>query len=206
MTKQQKVGAIIERLSKIWPNPQSELNYSTPLELLVATMLSAQTTDKTVNTVTPALFAAYHTAQDYASADIQELDALISKINFHRIKAKNIIAAAQLIVNKHHGQVPQTLEELDELPGVARKTANVVLGNAFHKNQGIAVDTHVIRLTNALGLTTTKDPVKIEQDLMAIVPQEWWTNFSHLLILYGRYYAPARQKLSSDDLLADLYI
>lgn len=206
MTKEQKVELILERLYQIWPEPKSELNYATPIQLLVAVMLSAQTTDKTVNLVTPALFSRYKSVYDYAMADEQELDAIISKVNFHRTKAKNIISAAKMIMQKHQGVVPATMTELDDLPGVARKTANVVLGGAFNKQEGIAVDTHVIRLSNCLGLTASKDPVKIEQDLMQIVPQAQWTAFSHLLILYGRYYCPARKACCDCDILGDLCI
>lgn len=192
MTPQEKVNIIIDRLSKVYPNPQTALHFNNPLELLIATILSAQANDKTVNLVTPALFTKYKTVQDYAGAPPDEIDGYIKKLNFHRNKAKNIQAAAKIIAEKYHGNVPQTMEELDALPGVARKTANVVLGNAFGKNEGIAVDTHVARLSKKLGLTENTDPVKIENDLMKIVPRDEWTKFSHLLILFGREYCPAR--------------
>jgi endonuclease-3 len=192
MTKGEKTLEIIKRLSKVYPHPKSALHWETPLQLLIATILSAQTTDKLVNTLTPALFAKYKTAKDFAKADVSDIDDMIKKVNFHNNKAKNIQAAAQMIVEKFNGEVPTTMEELDSLPGVARKTANVVLGDAFHKSEGIVVDTHVIRLTNKLGLTTQKDPVKIEQDLMTLVPKDHWRFFGHYLTLFGREYCPAR--------------
>ena len=204
MTKQQKVEIILDRLYHIWPEPKTELQFHTPWQLLVATILSAQTTDKVVNQVTPDLFAAYPSIEDMAKAKELELDLLIARVNFHRTKAKNIIAATKMIMAKFDGQVPKTIEELDSLPGVARKTANVVLGDAFGIRSGIAVDTHVIRLAHCFGLTTHTDPVKIEQDLMAIVPPAEWTNFSHLLILFGRYYCPAKKKCCECEILGDL--
>lgn len=206
IAKQQKVHNILDRLYTLWPEPKTELVYTNPLQLLVATMLSAKTLDKTVNMVTPALFARYQTAADFANADFAELDKLIAKINFHRTKSATIIAACHIIATQHHGQVPQTMAELDALPGVARKTANVVMGNAFNNPQGIAVDTHVGRLSRNYGLTTHTDPVKIEQDLMAIVPKQHWIAFSHLLILYGRYHCPARKPRHECELLADLCV
>ena len=141
-----------------------------------------------------------------ASASVEEIDEKIKKVTFHSNKAKNIKAASEIIMKKHNGKVPQTMDELDALPGVARKTANVVLGDAFNKSEGIVVDTHVRRLANRLGLTHSEDPVKIEQDLMQIVPREYWIHFPHLLILYGREYAPSRPKKGVEDILDDLYI
>lgn len=204
MTKEEKVKEIIKKLDKVFPHPRTELVYETPLQLLVATILSAQTTDKLVNTLTPALFKKYKTAQDFAKASAADIDEMISKVNFHYNKAKNIKAAAEMIVEKFNGKVPETLEELDSLPGVARKTANVVLGDAFGKSEGITVDTHVIRLSNKLGLTTQKDPVKIEQDLMKIVPRDRWIDFPHMLTLFGRRYCPARPHQCDDCPLGDL--
>lgn len=205
MTKQEKVQEILKRLYKIWPKPRTELQYSNPLELLIATILSAQATDKLVNQVTPNLFKKYKTAQDFASVSVNELDADIRRVNFHVNKAKNIKAAAQMITQKYGGNVPASMEELDSLPGVARKTANVVLGNAFGKAEGLVVDTHVMRLSQQLGLTQEKNPEKIEQDLMKIVPKDKWIDFSHLLILYGRHKCPARKKVCTDcPELADL--
>lgn len=190
--RKQKVKEIIKRLSILYPKPQSALMHKNPFELLVATILSAQATDKLVNTVTPELFKKYKTPKDFADAPVEAIDAMIKRVNFHSNKAKNIKAASQMIVNNYHGEVPQTMDELDALPGVARKTANVVLGDAFHKPAGIVVDTHVIRLANKLGLTTQKDPVKIEQDLMKIVPKDQWQYFGHYLTYFGRQYCPAR--------------
>lgn len=206
MTREEKVKEIYNRLKQLYPHPKTALQYSTPLELLIATILSAQATDKIVNTVTPALFAKYKTAKDYANAPVEDIDAMIQKINFHYNKAKSIKAAAQQIVDKHNGKVPDTMKDLDALPGVARKTANVVLAEAFKKAEGIVVDTHVMRLSQKLGLTDKKDPEKIEQDLMRIVPKEWWIEFPHLLILYGRDYAPSRPKKGVKDILEDLYV
>ena len=192
MTRQEKVEKIITRLEKVYPDPTTALHYTNPFELLVATILSAQTTDKLVNTVTPAVFAKYKTTMDYAQAKFEDLDKMLAKVNFHRNKATAIIAAAKQIVEKHGGKVPRTMEELDALPGVARKTANVVLGNAFNIAAGIAVDTHVMRLSKKLGLTDNDTPEKIEQDLMHIVPKKKWITFSHLLILHGRDICTAR--------------
>jgi endonuclease-3 len=192
MTKKEKVLEIIKRLSKSTPNPKVELHYSTPFELLVATILSAQATDKLVNTVTPALFAKYKTIQSVADASVSDIDQMVSKVNFHGNKAKNIVAAAQMIMKDYGGKVPDTMEALDALPGVARKTANVILGSIFGKAEGIVIDTHGIRLSNKLGLTKQKDPVKIEQELMELVPKDKWIDFGHLLTLHGRYICTAR--------------
>ena len=204
MTKEEKVKEILKRLYKEWPKPKIELIYSTPLDLLVAVILSAQATDKVVNQVTPALFARFKTAKDYANSTVEELDGLVKRINFHFNKAKNIHAACKIIAEKFNGNVPDTMEELDSLPGVARKTANVILRTAFGKTAGIVVDTHVIRLSNCLGLTNQKDPVKIEQDLIKIVPKDKWIDFSHLLILFGRYKCPARVPCKNCEILGDL--
>lgn len=206
MSKEEKVKEVIRRLKKLYPHPKTALEYTTPLQLLIATILSAQATDKLVNTVTPELFTKYKTAKDFASAPVEEIDEMIKRVNFHRNKAKSIKGATEMIVEKHNGEVPQTMEELDALPGVARKTANVVLGDAFGKSEGITVDTHVMRLSQKLGLTDESKPEKIEQDLMQIVPKEHWIEFPHLLILYGRDFAPARTKKGVDDILADLYV
>ena len=192
MNKQEKVKEIAKRLYKIWPDPKTALTYETPLQLLIATILSAQATDKLVNTVTPALFEKYKTAKDFAEASVEEIDKMISKVNFHGNKAKSIHGAAVMIVEKHDGEVPKTMQELDDLPGVARKTANVVMSNAFHTAEGITVDTHVMRLSKLLGLSDATTPEKVEEDLMKIVPKELWIDLPHLLINYGREYAPAR--------------
>lgn len=204
MTNEQKVKIIIDRLSKVYPHPKIALEFSNPLELLIATIMSAQTTDKLVNKITPALFAKYKTAADYANAPVEDIEEGIKPVNFYHNKAKNIKAACKIIDEKYGGKVPDTMEELDALPGVARKTANVVLGNAFHKAEGIVVDTHIRRLSNKLGLTKSQDPVKIEEDLMKIVPKEKWIDFPHMLILFGREYCPARPHKCDPCPLGDL--
>jgi endonuclease-3 len=184
---------IVAGLEKAYPTAHCELNFSTPLQLLIATILSAQCTDKRVNIVTESLFKKYRSAEDFAKADLAELEQDIKTTGFYRNKAKGIKSAAQSIVEKHGGQVPRTMEELVELGGVGRKTANVVLGNAFNINLGVVVDTHVARLSFRLGFVTDTDPVKIEQVLMKLVPQEKWTLFSHLLIWHGRRRCMARK-------------
>ena len=186
MTARERAKRLIKTWPQVYPNAHCELDFRNPLQLLVATILSAQSTDKRVNMVTPALFKKYRTAKDYADAPQAELENAIKSTGFYRNKAKSIRGAMRAIVEKHGGKVPATMEELYALPGVGRKTANVVLGNAFHKNEGIVVDTHVIRLSQRLGLTKHKDPVKIELDLMKLVPREHWTNWSHWLIWHGR--------------------
>jgi len=187
-----RLKKIIGLLARAYPDAHCELNFSSPLELLVATILSAQCTDVQVNLVTPALFKKYPTAAAYAAASLTDLEHDIRRIGLYRNKAKNIRAAAQLLVEKHHGVVPRTLEELIELPGVGRKTANVVLGNAFDINVGVVVDTHVARLVHRLGITKLVAPEKIEQILMKRVPRNQWTLFSHWLIWHGRRRCRAR--------------
>jgi len=184
---------IIARLKREYPDATSALNHSTALELVVATILSAQCTDARVNMVTPHLFAKYRTAAAYAAADPRVLEKEIQSTGFFRNKTKSIIGMAQALVERHGGAVPETMEELTALPGVGRKTANVILGTWFKKNEGVVVDTHVHRLTRLLDLTRQDDPVKIEQDLMAIVPRDDWTWFSHTLILHGRAVCIARR-------------
>jgi endonuclease-3 len=186
------VKKIIEGLRKAYPDAHCELNYSNPLELLIATILSAQCTDKRVNMVTADLFKKYRSATDYAAADTGELEEAVKTTGFFRNKAKSIKACCGSLVEKHEGKVPRTMEELRELGGVGRKTANVVLGNAFGINVGVVVDTHVARLSQRLGLTKDSDPEKIEQELMRWVPQNLWTLFSHLLIWHGRRRCYAR--------------
>jgi len=183
---------IIAGLQKAYPDAHCELNFSNPLELLVATVLSAQCTDKRVNIVTEKLFKKYRSAGDFAKANLSDLEQDIKTTGFYRNKAKGIKAAAISIVEQHSGKVPRTMEELIELGGVGRKTANVVLGNAFDINLGVVVDTHVARLSFRLGLASEKDPAKIEQILMKLVPQKQWTLFSHLLIWHGRRRCYAR--------------
>ncbi len=184
---------ILARLEQAYPDATCALHHKSALELLVATILSAQSTDARVNMVTPALFAKYKAAPDYASADPKVLEQEIHSTGFFRNKAKAIIGMAQALVERHGGEVPDTMEELVQLPGVGRKTANVVLGTWFGKNEGIVVDTHVQRLATLLGLTKEKDAVKIERDLMARVPRDKWTWFSHTLILHGRRVCIARR-------------
>ncbi|MDR1720990.1 MAG: endonuclease III [Endomicrobium sp.] len=183
---------IIEILKKNYGNAKCALNFSNPFELLVATILSAQCTDKRVNEVTKTLFNKYKNVEDYVDADVLELEDCIRSAGFYRNKAKNIVKSAQVIVNKYDGNVPQTMEKLLELPGVARKTANVVLSAAFGKAEGIAVDTHVIRIANLLKLTNYDDPVKIEKDLIKIVPERYWLDFSFLIQALGRKVCKAR--------------
>src|SRR5215469_12500206 len=184
--KPARVLKVLAGLKKTYPNAHCELNFSNPLQLLIATILSAQCTDKRVNIVTADLFKKYRTAADYANAPLAELEQAIKTTGFFRNKARNIQAACRAIVEKHGGKVPQTMEELIQLGGVGRKTANVVLGNAFGINVGVVVDTHVARLSDRLGLTREKTPEKIEQDLMKLAPQSDWTLFSHWLIWHGR--------------------
>jgi endonuclease-3 len=183
---------IITALHATYPNAHCELNYTTPLELLIATILSAQCTDKRVNIVTADLFKKYRAAADYARADVRQLEEEIRTTGFFRNKAKNIQACCRKLVEKHGGEVPRTMEELTALGGVGRKTANVVLGNAFNINAGIVVDTHVGRLSHRLGLTPEAAPEKIEEDLQKLVPQDQWCLFSHLLIWHGRRRCLAR--------------
>jgi len=191
--KAARLGKIIAGLEKAYPDAHCELNYKTPLQLLIATILSAQCTDKRVNIVTAELFKKYLTAKDYANAKLPGLEADIRTTGFFRNKARNIKAACTAIVEKHGGRVPQTMEELTALGGVGRKTANVVLGNAFNINLGVVVDTHVARLTHRFGLTRETSPEKIEAELMQLVPSAKWTLFSHLLIWHGRRRCFARK-------------
>jgi endonuclease-3 len=188
-----RVRTIIRRLRREFPDARCALDHTNPLELLVATILSAQCTDVRVNLVTPALFAKYRSATDYASADPRVFEKEIQSTGFFRNKTKSIIGMAQALLERHGGRVPDTMEELVALPGVGRKTANVVLGNAFGKNEGVVVDTHVQRLSGLLKLTREETPEKIERDLMTLVPRKDWTIFSHLLILHGRRTCIARR-------------
>jgi len=190
MKKAEKVNAF---LKEKYPKVECALNFSNPLELLVATILSAQCTDARVNKVTPALFKKYKTAADYAAADPETFMSEIRSTGFYRNKAKNILAAAKIINEKFNGKVPDNMNDLISLPGVARKTANILLGTAFGKNEGIAVDTHVKRLSKKIGLTNETDPVKIEKDLMRVIPKKDWTDFSHRLITHGRLVCNARK-------------
>jgi endonuclease-3 len=189
----QRIDEIIRLLHLEYPDACCELVHANPLELLVATILSAQCTDVRVNKVTPDLFARYPTAADFAAADRVELEEAVRSTGFYRNKAKNIQEACTRIVHEFGGDVPDNMEDLLSLAGVARKTANVVLGTAYGIADGIVVDTHVRRLSNLLGLTTSQDPKKIEQDLVALVPQSEWIDFSHLLIFHGRRVCSARK-------------
>jgi endonuclease III len=191
--KTARLRKIMAGLRRAYPDAHCELNHASPLELLIATILSAQCTDKRVNIVTADLFRNYRSAADYARAPLDELEQAIKTTGFFRNKAKSIQACCQALVAKHGGQVPRTMEELTQLGGVGRKTANVVLGNAFNVNCGVVVDTHVARLAGRLGLTKQTAPEKIEQDLMALVPQAQWTMFSHWLIWHGRRRCDARK-------------
>ena len=193
MTARERVKRLIKMWPKAYPDAHTELNFKTPLELLVATILSAQCTDTRVNMVTPQLFKKYRSARDYADAPQAELENAIKSTGFFRSKTRSIQGATSIIVKKFGGKIPDSMAGLRELPGVGRKTANVVLGNAFGKSEGIVVDTHVIRLSQRLGLTKHKDPEKIEQDLMKLVAKEHWTNWSHWLIWHGRRRCYARK-------------
>ena len=190
-----RCGKVTAALKKQYPQAATRLHHANPLQLLVATILAAQCTDDRVNRVTQGLFARYRSAADFAAASQSELEEQVRTTGFFRNKARNIRAACERIVDSFGGQVPDTMDDLLSLPGVARKTANVVLGNAYGKNEGIVVDTHVIRLSGRLGFSRHTDPVKIEQDLIAIVPRDDWTVFSHLLIFHGRAVCTAQAAL-----------
>lgn len=194
----------IARLKSAYPDARTALDWSNPLELLVATILSAQTTDVRVNSVTPHLFSKYPAADDYAQADPAELEEAIRPTGFFRNKAKSLRGMARALVEDHGGEVPRSMEELVALPGVGRKTANVVLGNAFSIDEGVVVDTHVRRLSKRLGFTSHDDPEKIEKDLVRTVPKGDWTVFSHLLILHGRSVCKARKPACGDCIVNDL--
>ena len=189
----ERVAAILAALQKAYPNAVCALHHRNAFELTIATILSAQTTDVGVNKATPALFKAFPTPKALASASLTEIEPLIRTTGFYRAKAKNIQGAARVLVEKFHGKVPQTIAELTELPGVARKTANVVLGSWFGIAAGVVVDTHVLRLSRRLELTKATDPKKVEQDLMKIIPQDRWIQFSHELIHHGRQVCIARK-------------
>jgi endonuclease-3 len=204
MKMEDKIAEIIRRLKKVYPEPKTALRFTTPFELLVATILSAQTTDVHVNKVTDFLFKKYKQIEDYANVPLEELQKDISSINFYKTKAKNIQNIAKILIEKYNAKVPDRMDQLLTLPGVARKTANIILSNAFGKNEGIAVDTHVKRLSRLLGLTKSDDPIKIEQDLMAITPKKEWSNLSHLLIFHGRSICQAKKPKHKDCVLYDL--
>jgi endonuclease III len=203
-SKRKRGLEILARLKRLYPDATCSLDYTTPVQLLVATILSAQCTDERVNKVTPALFARFPDARSMATADIIELEQLVRSTGFYHNKAKNIQGACRKIVAEFNGEVPQQMEQLLTLPGVARKTANVVSAHAFGNIQGVTVDTHVKRLTNLLGLTAHLDPIKIEQDLMKLIPKVDWENFSIMTIHHGRAICNARKPNCPDCELAEL--
>jgi endonuclease-3 len=200
----EQVRAILAALRRLYPDAKTSLTFSTPLELLVATILSAQSTDVLVNRVTAELFKKYRRVEDYATVSQEELEKDIQSTGFYHTKAKNIRAAAQRIMTTYGGEVPRRMEDLVTLPGVGRKTANVVLGNAFGIVEGIVVDTHVGRLARRLGWTTNEDPVQVEQDLMRIIPRKDWLDLSHMLIYHGRAICLARKPLCAQCALVQL--
>jgi endonuclease-3 len=204
LSLKQRSLEILIRLKRLYPEAPCTLNYETPVQLLVATILSAQCTDDRVNLVTPALFERFPDAVALANADLEELESLVRSTGFYRNKSKNIKGACQAIVNKFNNQVPQRMEMLLELPGVARKTANVVLAHAFGINMGVTVDTHVKRLSQRLGLTEHTDPIRIERDLMVLLPQPDWENWSIRLVYHGRAVCNARNPACNICELADL--
>ncbi|MEM1060221.1 MAG: endonuclease III [Verrucomicrobiota bacterium] len=204
MERTARARELCRRLPEVYPDARCELNYRNPLELLVATILSAQCTDVQVNLVTEGLFQKYRGAADYAAVPLEELQQDIRRIGLFRNKAKNIQATAASLLERHGGEVPATMAELKVLAGVGRKTANVVLGNAFNVNEGVVVDTHVARLSQRLGLTRHKDPVKIEKVLVTLIPREHWTMFSHWLIFHGRRRCKAQRPDCPQCELADL--
>ena len=200
----ERIGAILDRLRAAYPAAGCSLDHADPLELLVATILSAQCTDARVNQVTATLFRKYRTADDYATADPAVFEEEIRSTGFFRNKTKSVLGMAAALVERHGGRVPDTMDALVTLPGVGRKTANVVLGNAFGKDEGVVVDTHVARISGLLGLSRESDPEKIEQDLMALVPKSSWTLFPHLLIHHGRAVCIARRPKCGACTLAEL--
>jgi endonuclease-3 len=197
-------GEVFGRLKRAHPDAHIELDYETPLQLLMATILSAQCTDKRVNMVTPLLFKTYPTAQSLADAHPERLEELIKSTGFFRNKTKSLIGLGKALVERHNGEVPDSMEALVTLPGIGRKTANVILGNAFHKNEGVVVDTHVGRLSLRLGLTKQTDPVKVERELMALFPQEEWAMLAHVLIFHGRRVCDARVPKCEICVLSDI--
>ncbi|HEX9160978.1 MAG TPA: endonuclease III [Thermoanaerobaculia bacterium] len=202
--KQERALDIVSRLKRMYPKARCSLDFTNPFELLIATILSAQSTDVRVNIVTKSLFRKYPGPEAFAKAGQVEMEKDVRQTGFFRNKAKAVIACSKAIMERHNGEVPQTMEELTALPGVGRKTANVVLSNAFRKPVGIVVDTHVTRVSGRLGLTSSSDPVEIEQDLMKLIPQKEWTSFSHRLIYHGREICVARKPRCSECLLNEL--
>ncbi len=199
-----RARAIMSLLRRMYPDARCSLNFSTPHELLVATVLSAQCTDERVNLVTATLFKKYRSPEDFANADLAELEQDVKSTGFYRNKAKLVRDGARMIVERFHGEVPRTMAEVTAIPGAARKTANVVLGNAYGIVDGVVVDTHVGRISRRLELTSNDDPVKVEQDLMRLLPREDWLNFSHSVIYHGRAICQARKPLCAQCDLLDL--
>jgi endonuclease-3 len=204
MTEQERANEVVARLHQAYPEAKCSLDFTTPLELLVATILAAQCTDDRVNMVTRTLFKKYQSAQDYTQVPLSELEQDLKQINFYRNKARNVQAMAAILVNRYNGEVPRTMRELVALPGAARKTANVVLGNAFGIVEGVIVDTHCNRISHRLGFTTTDDPVRVEQELMKIVDRKDWLDYTHLLIYHGRAVCQARKPICQQCTLLDL--
>lgn len=204
MKKSDKAVEVLARLRHQFPDAHCELDHESPFQLLIATILSAQCTDVRVNMVTPHLFKRFPTPKKLAHADQEEVEEIIRSTGFYKNKAKNIIGCAQALIENHGGEIPRTIDELAALPGVGRKTANVVLGNCFNINEGFVVDTHVKRITALLGFTKATDPEKIEQDLMKLVPQDQWCEASHLIIFHGRRTCIARRPQCELCTLADL--
>lgn len=204
MNTKEKVAEIIRRLRREYPEPGTVLKFKNPFELLVATILSAQTTDVHVNRVTESLFKKHRSIRDYADVPLDVLKKDISSINFYNNKATNIQASAKMIIDEFGSKVPKTMDELTRLPGVARKTANIILFNAYGMNEGIAVDTHVKRVSSRLGLTQNQDPVKIERDLMAVTPKKEWGYLTHLMIFHGRKICDAKKPRHADCVLFDI--
>ena len=202
--KKERMHAVLEALQKSYPEAECALHYSTPFQLLIATILSAQCTDARVNMVTPTLFSAYPDAFAMSQADQEHIEQLIHSTGFYKAKAKNIIACSKRIMEHYKGELPLEIDELITLPGVGRKTANVLLGNAYGINAGITVDTHVTRIMNALKFVKTTDAVKIEQELMPLIPQEDWTVFTHRIIEHGRAICIARRPKCSECIIAEL--
>jgi endonuclease-3 len=197
----ERAQKIAETLKKEYPAPRTELLYQNEMQLAVSVMLSAQTTDKKVNEITRKLFNTYKSWEDFASADLNELTQAIYGVNFHRGKAERLIKAAAVILSEFKGKLPRTIPDLIKIPGVARKTANVLLNELWGIAEGVVVDTHVTRVSGRLGLTENSDPVKIEKDLMTLVPREYWRNFSGALVLHGRYVCTARKPKCSECVL-----
>lgn len=200
----ERAREIYDRLVEHYPDAHCALDFKSPFQLLIATILSAQCTDKRVNMVTPALFKRYRTPEALAVAKPEELEEMIKSTGFFRNKTKSLLGMANAVADRHGGKIPDTMDELVKLPGVGRKTANVVLGNAYDKNEGVVVDTHVGRVSKRLGLTRQTDPVKVEQDLMKLFPNDRWTMLSHLLIEHGRRICEARRPKCESCFLSDI--